>query len=228
MMGKIKVKGVEAALFDFEGTLVGHEWNRPGAVQETLNRLNALGLPLTRLEGKKYSLLKNEAIAIASEVGRSPDQVRQEIDRIYDRFDEDALSRWSLRPEAKELLSSLKGLNIRAGLVTNLGGKVVEQAMKKLDLSSLFHVMVSRNDVRYIKPHGEGIRLALHRLGIPREKALFVGDSLDDIQAAKEAEVRVIIILGGENSQSDLLSGSPDLLIQNYGELIALLKEDRN
>ena len=51
--------------------------------------------------------------------------------------------------------------------------------------------------------------------------------SIDDIQAAKEAGLRVIIILGGENPRPDLLSRGPDFLIQDYGELIACLKEDR-
>ncbi len=45
-MSKISLKGVEAVLFDFEGTLVDTQWNLKEAVQETLKRLNALGLPV--------------------------------------------------------------------------------------------------------------------------------------------------------------------------------------
>jgi len=226
-MEKISFKGMKAVLFDFEGTLVDFQWNLKGAVRETLERLNALGFPVDRLQGKKYSLLKNEAIAIAPEIGQSPDLVKEEIDAIYDRFDADALSRWCLRSQAKDFLYSLKTSNIQTGLVSNVGRKALEEAIKKLGLSSLFNTLVSRNDVRQLKPNGEGIRLALTHLDIPEEKALFVGDSIDDIQAAKDARLRVIIILGGENPKPDLLSGGPDVLIQDYGELIACLKEDR-
>ena len=227
-MNKISFRLVEAVLFDFEGTLVGNQWNRKEAVQETIERLKGLGFPVDRLRGKNYSLLKNEAIAMAPEIGRSPDQVRKEIDMIYDRFDEDALSRWSLRPQAKDSLYFLKTSEIQTGLVSNVGAKALEEAILKLGLSSIFNIMISRNNVRYLKPNGEGIRLALYHLGVPGGKALFVGDSMDDIQAAKEAGLRVIIILGGENSRSDLLTGGPDFLIQDYGELIACLKEDRS
>jgi len=226
-MSKISFRGVEAVLFDFEGTLVGNQWNRKEAVQETIERLKGLGFPVDRLQGKKYSLLKNEAIAMAREIGQSPNSVKEEIDAIYDRFDEDALSRWSLRPQAKDFLYSLKSSDIQTGLVSNVGKKALEEAILKLGLSSLFNIIISRNDVRHLKPNGEGIRLALNRLGVPGGKALFVGDSLDDIQAAKEAGLQVIIILGGENSRSDLLTGGPDFLIQDYGELIACLKEHR-
>jgi phosphoglycolate phosphatase len=226
-MKKISFKGVEAVLFDFEGTLVDFQWNLQGAVQETLERLEALGFPVDRLQGKKYSVLKNHAMAMAWEIGKSPEQVKEEIDSIYDRFDADALLRWSLRPQAKEFLNSLRASDIRTGLVSNVGKKAIEEGIKKLGLSSVFNILVSRNDVRHLKPNGEGIRLALNHLDIPAEKALFVGDSIDDIQAAKEAGLRVIIILGGENPKPDLLSGGPDFLIQDYGELISCLREVR-
>lgn len=227
-MNRLSFQGVEALLFDFEGTLVDHQWNRKEAVEETLKRLSPLGLPVDRLQGKKYSLLKNEAMAIAREIGQSPDEVKEVVDSVYERFDEDALLRWSLRPKAKEFLFLLKTSGIHTGLVTNLGSKTLKEGMKKLGLHSLFDVVVSRNDVLHLKPNGEGIRLALDHLGVLREKAFYIGDSLDDLQAAKEVGLRVIIILGGESSKSEILSREPDFLIQDYGELIACLKEDSN
>ncbi len=227
-MDKICFKGVEAVLFDFEGTLVDHQWNRQEAVRETLKSLQSLGFPVSRLRGRKYSLLKKEVIAIASETGQSPDPFLKEIDRIYDQFDEDALSRWSLRSQVIDFLTSLKACGIQTGLVTNLGAKVLKVGLITLGLTPLFDIVVSRNDVKQPKPNGEGILLGLHRLGVPTEKALFIGDSLDDIQASKEAGLRVIIISGGENSRSEILSGAPDFLIQNYGELISCLKEGLN
>ncbi len=226
-MSYVTFVGVEAVLFDFEGTLVDHQWNRQKAVEETLKRLQALGFPTTRIQGRKYSLLKHEVIAIASEVGLPPDPFISEIDCIYDQFDEDALSRWSLRPLVKDFLSSLKTYGLHTGLVTNLGAKVLKLGLKKLALLPLFNVVVSRNDVNQPKPNGEGILLALHRLGVLKEKALFIGDSLDDIQAAQEAGVPVIIIQGGENSEAEILARGPDALIQDYGDLLASLKEDR-
>jgi phosphoglycolate phosphatase len=227
-MDKISFKGAEAVLFDFEGTLVDHQWNRKEAVQETLKRLSTLGFPVDRLQGKKYSLLKNEAMAIAPEIGQSPDEVKKEIDEIYERFDEDALLRWNLRPEAEAFLSLLKTSGIQTGLVTNVGLKTLNEAMQRLGLHSHFDIVICRNDVRQLKPNSEGIRMALDRLGVAKEKTLYIGDSLDDIQAAKEAGLRALIILGGENSKSEILSGGPDFLIRDYGELIACLKEDLN
>jgi phosphoglycolate phosphatase len=220
------LKGAEAILFDFEGTLVDPQWNLEQAIGETSKMLAASGFPVDRLQARTHSTLMKEATEMASQIGQSPDEVRERIGTIYDRFDEDALTRWTLRSEAGDFLYRLKAKGIKTGLVSNAGKKTLTKAFQKLDLQQLFDVMVTRNDVKILKPSGEGLNLALSRLQVTKEKALYVGDSLDDIQASKEAGLKVIIILGGENPRADLLSARPDFLIKNFGELLASLGEE--
>ena len=222
-MDEILLKHVEAILFDFEGTLVDLQWNLQGAVKETLEMLKTLLFPVQRLQGMKYSTLMLEAIRMAQETGQSPDTVREKIEAIYDRFDEDALMRWNLRDGSKDFLSALKANGIKIGLVSNVGRKALEKALLKLDLHPFFNVVVSRNDVQFIKPSGEGLSLALSRLQVMKDKALYVGDSLDDIQAAKAAGVRVIIIMGKENPKAELLSAGPHQLVYDLNELLTSL-----
>ncbi|HVP80255.1 MAG TPA: HAD family hydrolase [Thermodesulfobacteriota bacterium] len=222
-MDKILFKDVEAILFDFEGTLVDCQWNLQEAVKATLYLLKTLRFPVQRLQGMKYSTLMLEALKIAQEIGQSPDRVREKIGAIYDRFDEDALTRWNLRDGSVGFLSALKTKGMRIGLVSNVGRKALEKALVKLDLHPFFDVAVSRNDVQFMKPSGEGLRLALSQLRVGQDKTLYVGDSLDDIQAAKAASVKVIIIMGKENSKADLLSADPDQLIYHFNELLASL-----
>ena len=222
-MEKHFFKDVEAILFDFEGTLVDLQWNLQGAVKETLEMLRTLHFPIQRLKGMKYSTLMLEALRMAQEIGQSTDRVREKIGAIYDRFDEDALMRWNLRDGSKDFLSALKTKGIKIGLVSNVGRKALEKALLKLDLRPFFNVVVSRNDVQFIKPSGEGLSLALSRLQVIKEKALYVGDSLDDIQAAKEEGLKVIIIMGKENSKAELLSAGPHQLVYDFNELLISL-----
>ena len=225
-MEKDFFKKVEAVLFDFEGTLVDFQWNLAGAVRETIEMLKTSGFPIDRIRSRKYSTLMKEAMETASEMGRSPDEVREKIGAIYDRYDEDALTRWALRQKAKNFLSALKAKGIKTALVSNVGKKGLVKALQKLELHPFFDVIVTRNDVKAPKPHSEGIHLALNQLQVKKENTLFIGDSLDDVHAAKNAGLRVIIILGGENPKPDLLSANPDLLIQTYDELLASLKKE--
>ena len=125
------LKEAEAILFDFEGTLVDRQWNTEAAVQDTLQMLRGIGLPVDRLQGKTYRTLVKEATAIATEAGCSPEDVREKIYAVYDRYDEDALSRWALRPEALELLEALYTKEIKTGLVSNVGTRGLERALLK-------------------------------------------------------------------------------------------------
>src|SRR5512139_1027376 len=222
-MDKIFFENVKATLFDFEGTLVDLQWNLQGAVDETLEMLGTLGFPIQQLQGMKYSTLMLEAVRMAPEMGQSANRVRERIGDIYDRFDEDALMRWHLREGSKDFLSVLKTKGIEIGLVSNVGRKALDKALPKLDLHPFFNVVVSRNDVQSMKPSGEGLRLALSRLRMTSDKALYVGDSLDDILAAKAAGVKVIIIMGKESSETELLSAGTDQLIYHFNELLTPL-----
>jgi phosphoglycolate phosphatase len=213
-------KDIEAIFFDFEGTLVDLQWDLRGAVKETLEMLRTLRFPIQRLQGMKYSTLMLEALRMAQEIGQSTDRVREKIGAIYDRFDEDALMRWSLRDGSKDFLSALKTKGIKIWLVSNVGRKVLQKALLKLDLYPFFNVVITRNDVQFMKPSGEGLSLALSRLQVTKDKALYVGDSLDDIQAAKEAGLKVIIIMGKGNSKAEILSAGPDQLIHHFNELL--------
>jgi phosphoglycolate phosphatase len=220
LMEKDFFKDVEAILFDFEGTLVDFQWNLMGAVRETIEMLKASGFPISRIRSRKYSILMKEAMEMAPEMGRSPDEIKEKIGAIYDRYDEDALTRWALRPNAKTFLSALKGNGMKTGLISNVGKRVLEKAIQKLNLQQFFNVVVTRNDVRSPKPSSEGILLALNHIGVKKENAFFIGDSLDDVYAAKNASLRVIVILGGENPEPDLLTANPDFLINDFGEFL--------
>ena len=222
-MKKTLLEGMDAVLFDFEGTLVDEQWNVKGAVQETLEKLRASGFSTEGLQGKKYSLLMRQAMQAASETGRPPEEVREMIGTIYDRYDQDALSRWNLRPGVKEVLQLLQSKGIKTALVSNVGEKALAKAFQKLDLRSLFDLRVSRNDVQDMKPSGEGITLAIKRLHVRKEKALFVGDSSDDIHAAREAGVKVILLTGNKKPEGDFLTAPPDELIRNFDGLLAEL-----
>ena len=128
--------------------------------------------------------------------------------------------RWNLRDGVQDLLAALKTTGIKIGLVSNVGRKALEKALLKLDLHPFFSVVVSRNDVQFMKPSGEGLHLALSRLQVIKDKALYVGDSLDDIQAAEATGVKVIIILDKENSNEEILSAGAHQLIYHFDELL--------
>jgi phosphoglycolate phosphatase len=219
----IRLDNIEAMLFDFEGTLVDFQWKLSEAIEETLEMLWKMGFTKNLLLSRKYSTLMTEAVLAATEIGLSPDQVREKICRVYDRYDEDALTRWVLRSGVKSFLNTIKAKGICTGLVSNVGGKSIAKALSKLDLADYFDVVVSRNDVMNLKPNPEGLNLAIEKLGICKDSSVLLGDSLDDVNAARNAGIRIMIITDGENAKEDILAAQPDHMIQSYEELLKSL-----
>lgn len=220
MTCRIRLDNIEAMLFDFEGTLVDFQWQLSAAVAETLEMLWNMGFAKDRVLSRRYSTLMKEAMQVATEIGLSPAQVQEKIGCVYDRYDEDALTRWVLRPSVKDFLKAIKAKGICTCLVSNVGGKTLTKALSQLGLAEFFDVALSRNDVVNLKPSPEGLNLAIERLGISKDKSIFLGDSLDDINAARNAGIRVMIITDGENVEKDIWGAKPDHMIQSYEELL--------
>jgi phosphoglycolate phosphatase len=182
-----------------------------------------MGFPPERIVSRKYSTLMSEAMQAAPELGLLPDLVRQRIGTIYDHYDEDALTRWSLRPFVVDSLAAIKEKGLQTALVSNLGGTTLTAALSKFRLTDYFDITLSRNDVKNLKPSPEGLNCALAKLEVHKDACIFVGDSLDDVNAAKNAGIRVMIITAGENAPEEIVAAQPDHIIQCYSELLLLL-----
>lgn len=212
-------ENLEAILFDFEGTLVDFQWRLSEAVEDVLEKLREIGLDTTRIGSRKYSTLFMEAMRAAPEIGLRPEYVRELIGAIYDGYDEDALTRWTLRPGVKDFLHALKKRRIGTAVVSNIGGRALARALAQFGLEALFEVSISRNEVLNPKPSPEGINLALRKMGVAGERSIFVGDSLDDVQAARNAGLKAMIITNGENLKEEILAARPHKIFESYEEL---------
>lgn len=211
-----------AVLFDLEGTLVDFQWNLQGAARDAKAELRRLGFDVATWEDN-YATLRNNAVLLATQRGVAKRTVMDCIDAIYDQYDQDAASRWSVLPEIKSVLPRLKNeRHLKLGLVSNIGRRTIASALLRLGLADLFDVIITRNDVEMLKPDGAGIRTALGKLGVENSNALFVGDSVTDVLGAKDAQVQVAIVQGGESAPTSLIAAAPNYLWKSMKELQAL------
>ncbi|MBI5652853.1 MAG: HAD family hydrolase [Chloroflexi bacterium] len=212
----------QVLLFDFEGTLVDFQWNLQDAARDAKNELRNLGFDSASWEDN-YAILRNRAVELAPQRGMDRRVVMERIDAIYDRYDQDAASRWSAFPDVHPVLPHLKReQHIKLGVVSNIGRRAIESAFPRLGLANLFDIIITRNDVELLKPNGAGINLALEKLGAQKSDALFVGDSVTDVLGARDAGVPVAIIQGGESARAILVAAQPDYLWKSFAEIETL------
>ncbi len=97
------------------------------------------------------------------------------------------------------------------------------QLLRNLD------VYVTRSDVSATKPSPQGILLALNRLGVPPERAAYVGNFPSDVVAGKNAGTHTIFIPGRLASYFELKGIHPpaDFTLGSLRELSGLLTKSK-
>ncbi len=211
----------QAVIFDFEGTLVDFQWRLAEAEAEAKEVLVRLGI-MEPEDNLSYAEMMNRVLSDEE----SPAQPAAEalLGEIYDRYDADALTRWQVRPGALEVLEEIRRRGLKIGLVSNVGRAVLDVALERLGLSPRLDEAVSRNEVERLKPDPSGLFLVCSRLGCPPDRVWYVGDSLDDVRAARNALVPVAVIQGGQDPLPEIRQADPSWIIKELDELPPLLE----
>lgn len=199
------------------------QWKMHEALQEALAVLMTLGFDEDLFRRCDYATLFNEAVEESERLGLPPELVREKIGEVYDRYDSDALERWTSKDNAIHVLETLARREVLTGLVTNAGKKAVSVLLRRLDLTSLLNVVITRNDVGKLKPHGDGVIKAIHALQVGKRKTLFVGDSVTDIGATLQVGIDIAIVLGGESKMQDIEKCNPKFILHSLSEVLEVI-----
>lgn len=138
----------------------------------------------------------------------------------------DYLTRYSqLMPDAAELIRHLHRSKYKLGIITSSR----REALAPLDRSQLtgyFDVIVTKDDVAELKPHPEGVRLALRHLNSDPGKTLMVGDTPMDVLAGKASGTQTAGVLSSTENETALINTIPDMLFSSLSELGVWLNMD--
>src|SRR5215203_4691963 len=108
-------------------------------------------------------------------------------------------------PGAKELVASLVERGYEVWLATSAEPEELEHHMKELGAEGKISGVVTSDEAEESKPAPDIFGVALERAGAAPEEAVAVGDSIWDIEAAKEAGVRIAAVMtGGAFSRAEL------------------------
>ena len=154
------------------------------------------------------------------------DAVRQELYRILDYYELQASPKILLKEKALETLETLKD-DVALALVTNSGRNPADRILRKHGIEKFFTVTVTRDDVARLKPRGDGIAMAVSMLKVDASEAIYIGDSVYDIRAAREASVMVAAVVGGVHSTERLMKEEPDIVINDIAVVPSMLQRLR-
>jgi HAD superfamily hydrolase (TIGR01549 family) len=196
-----------AVVFDLEDTLVETPWSDPQHTVEfrlkTKRKLIELGIPKPVLEGieRSTSMRNRAAEYVEQNFGKTEaERFKLEMNEFLSWYEIDSARRSKLFADVIPTLTELKRFGAKMALVTNTSAEAVRVVFRQHKLIGYFRVVITRENVRRLKPNPEGILLALKRLRV--NSFVMVGDLVLDVLAAKRANGTCILVRRPEQSNS--------------------------
>jgi phosphoglycolate phosphatase len=125
-----------------------------------------------------------------------------------------------LLPGAEEAIERIAAAGLAQAIVTSGDRARVAGELERHGLAGRFAVLVCGSDGLAKKPHPEALLLALEKMKIAPARAVYVGDSPEDIEMAKNAGTHSIGIPGGFPNAEALERSRPDLFARTLTEAV--------
>jgi HAD superfamily hydrolase (TIGR01509 family) len=167
---------------------------------------------------------------IHHEVGKGSDKLIPEfvedgkaerVSELHSEYYAELQERGHPLPGAKELVASLAERGYEVWLATSAKPEELEHHMQELGAEGKMAWVVSSDEAEESKPAPDIFGLALERAGVSPEDAVVVGDSVWDVEAAKDAGVRAAAVMtGGAFSRAELEEAGAYAVYDDCHELL--------
>lgn len=210
---------IDTILFDFDGTLVEVNIDFAKMRRDILALQPRYGVPIN---DKLYILemIDDAKKRIAEQDEQKAIDFEQNAHEIVLSVELEAASIAQLLPGTKETLNALKVQGIKIGIVTRNCRQVVEFVLERTQLP--YDILLTRDDVKKIKPDPEHLLTALRLLGSEPQRSLMVGDHTTDIIAGKGADMKTAW-LRRPNTSLSLDDISPDFVLFEIPKLLEIV-----
>jgi len=192
----------KAVIFDLDGTLIHSLPDLTAAINETLAEEGRE--PLTEAElgpmvgDGAHTLVERAFAARGGLPGPTPSlAVAPLLARFLAHYEPNATRLTRPFDGVLETLERLKAKGLVLAVCTNKPTAATHQILAELGLDHFFAVVIGGDDTPALKPDAAHVHTVLDRLGMSADEAAMVGDSINDVLAAKAAGVACIVVSFG-------------------------------
>jgi len=211
------------AVLDVDGTLVDSNYQHALAWYRALRSLGET-FPVWRI----HRLIGMGGDHLVSALGGDDVEERigaQARERWVEEFDR-LIGEVAPLPGARDLLRAVKDRGHRLVLASSGKPQHVDAFVDLLDAREIADAITSSEDAEETKPAPDLLQVALQKLGAPEDAAsVLVGDSVWDVEAAKNAGMPAIAVRSGGFGDDELRDAGAVALFDTPGELAAALDD---
>jgi pyrophosphatase PpaX len=214
----LKFDNIRHLLFDFDGTLID---SSRGVIISTNYALKALGEPPRTDDEIKHFI----GYPLEEMFHRFSDKPYSEFWKHFQEIGLSAIAA-SAEPvgESDHVLDTLYKRGYVIGIGTTKMRVHVSKILEKLHWNHLVSAFVGADDVAKVKPAPEAYQKLLQVLGGKIDDSVVIGDTVNDIQAARAAGLPAVAVSSPFGREDDLKAAGPDLFLYRLVELLDILK----
>jgi HAD superfamily hydrolase (TIGR01549 family) len=180
-------------VFDIDGTLIDTESAVLYSFQDTILELQQRNVDLPDL---KFTF----GIPVEAALSQLGFKDVQAGSRIWHKHLKNYISTFKVFDGIEALLKNLKAQNYQLGIITSKNREEYKNDFPPFGLGDYFDTIISVEDSVRPKPFPDPMIRYLELTGVNKEEVLYIGDSIYDIQCAKEAKVDSGLALWGCHS----------------------------
>tara|TARA_R110002096_G_scaffold416576_3_gene619699 strand:+ start:141001 stop:141684 length:684 start_codon:yes stop_codon:yes gene_type:complete len=213
-----------AILFDLDGTIADTALDLSATLNHilTLSGRNAIDHHQVRNmvgEGAKALIIKG-----FSHNGETPSE--QEIEVLYEQYIDyyraHIADKTVVFPGTLELLKTLNEQNIPLAICTNKNIELTHLLLEELEIINYFSAATCGDSFPFKKPDPRHLFSTCDLMSADPKYAIMVGDSINDVKAAKAANMISVGVSFGY-TKTPISELSPDLIIDHFDEFVSAL-----
>jgi HAD superfamily hydrolase (TIGR01509 family) len=212
---KLTVEGVQAILFDLDGTLVD---TLDLHVQSFQWILSELGKQIQAKELEQLMGLTPQDIIKRYFPNLSDDDVWEHAIKKEEYLYRNATS-FKINDGALNLLTKLGNLGISRVIISSTHRSLVNRLLSTVGLTDYLDDMVCGDEISNGKPNPEPYLKGLEKSGYQREHVVGIGDSIYDGLSLNAAGIQFIGITTGKTSCEKMLANNFDCVIDGFHDL---------
>ncbi|MGS0675634.1 phosphoglycolate phosphatase [Shewanella sp. 0m-4] len=218
---------IKAVAFDLDGTLIDSVPDLAAATRATLAELN---LPLCSDDmvrswvGNGAEMLMRRALSFSLDAQVSEEKLQSTMPRFMHFYKLNLQQHSVLYSNVETVLFQLQQAGYQMAIVTNKPFEFTIPLLKAFNIDGYFSIVLGGDSLSKMKPDPLPLEHILHEWQLQTEQLLMVGDSKNDILAAKAAKVASVGLTYGYNYGEDIGLSGPDAVCEQFSEITALLK----
>ena len=220
-----QVPAIRAVIFDLDGTLLDTADEIALALARTFGELGLAPLPkpaVVALIGRGIRSLVERALQQAGSAGAALD-AESTVACFEGHYARLVASAAEPFPGVCEGLAQLRAQRLPMAVVTNKARRFSERLLDRPGWRSAFAALVCGDDGLPRKPHGAMLTAACERMGTCAGQTLMLGDSDNDVRAARHAGCPVWCVPYGYNEGRPATALACDRLVGSIAEAARLI-----